>query len=122
MSAETSPPTGVEIRGRAVPGSSEVLTPDALAFVADLSRRFRETRERLLADRRQRQQGFDGGKRPDFLPHTSAIRSGDWTVALAPRDLEDRRVEITGPVDAKMMINALNSGAQVFMADFEDAL
>jgi malate synthase len=122
MSAEPSPPSGVEIRGRIVAGAGEVLTADALAFVADLTRRFRETRETLLADRRQRQQGFDGGKRPDFLPHTSAIRSAAWTVAPTPRDLEDRRVEITGPVDAKMMINALNSGAQVFMADFEDAL
>jgi malate synthase len=122
MSAEVVPPTGVEIRGHPVPRSSEVLTPQALAFVADLNRRFRDSRDRFLADRRQRQQGFDEGVRPDFLRHTSEIRSGEWTVAAAPRDLDDRRVEITGPVDAKMMINALNSGAQVFMADFEDAL
>src|SRR5262249_41643156 len=119
MSGDT--PVGVEIRGREVPGSRQVLTRDALAFVAELTRRFRETRERLLADRHQRQRGFDQGKRPDFLPHTSAIRSSEWTVGPAPADLEDRRVEITGPVDAKMMINALNSGAQIFMADFEDA-
>ena len=105
-----------------MPGSADLLTPEALAFVAELTRRFRDTRETLLTDRHRRQQEFDEGKRPDFLPHTSAIRSADWFVAPAPRDLEDRRVEITGPVDAKMMINALNSGAQVFMADFEDAL
>ena len=122
MKTETNPPTGVEIRGRPVPGSQEVLTPEALGFVAELTRRFRDTRARLLADRRQRQRGFDEGTRPDFLSDTSAIRSAEWTVGPAPPDLDDRRVEITGPVDAKMMINALNSGAQVFMADFEDAL
>ncbi len=122
MSAEVVPPTGVEIRGHPVPRSSEVLTPQALAFVADLNRRFRDSRDRLLADRHQRQQGFDEGVRPDFLRHTSEIRSAEWTVGAAPRDFDDRRVEITGPVEAKMMINALNSGAQVFMADFEDAL
>jgi malate synthase len=122
MSAETALPPGVEIRGHSVPGTHEVLTPQALSFVADLTRRFRQTRASLLADRQRRQRGFDAGERPDFLPHTSAIRSAEWTVGPAPRDLDNRRVEITGPVEAKMMINALNSGAQVFMADFEDAL
>jgi malate synthase len=122
MSAEIALPAGVEIRGPTVAGSRDVLTSEALAFVADLTRRFRDIRDTLLADRQVRQREFDAGKRPDFLPHTAAVRTGTWTVPPAPPDLDNRRVEITGPADAKMMINALNSGAQVFMADFEDAL
>jgi len=98
-----------------------VLTPEALAFVADLVRRFRPRRDELLARRREMQARFDAGERPRFLPETQDIRTGDWTVAPIPPDLQDRRVEITGPVDAKMIINALNSGANVYMADFEDS-
>jgi malate synthase len=105
------------IEGRAV----EVLTPEALAFVADLHRRFDARRRELLAARVARQARFDAGELPDFLPDTADIRENDWTVAPIPADLRDRRVEITGPVDRKMIINALNCGAKVFMADFEDA-
>jgi len=113
--------SGIEVRGPAVARAEEVLTPAALAFVARLHREFNPTRERLLAARRERQARLDGGELPDFLPDTRPIREGDWRVAPAPKDLQDRRVEITGPVDRKMIINALNSGAKVYMADFEDA-
>jgi malate synthase len=105
------------VEGRA----AEVLTQEALAFVADLHRRFDARRRELLAAREARQARFDAGELPDFLPETAAVRAGDWKVAPIPADLQDRRVEITGPVDRKMIINALNSGAKVFMADFEDA-
>src|SRR5207245_4029609 len=98
------------------------LTPDALAFLSGLEEEFGPTRRALLARRVERQAQFDAGLLPDFLPETAAIRGGDWQVAAAPADLQDRRVEITGPVERKMMINALKSGARVFMADFEDAL
>ena len=101
--------------------AAEVLTPEALAFLAGLHRRFNARRLALLSAREERQMLFDAGESPDFLPETTAIRSGDWTVAPIPADLQDRRVEITGPVDRKMIINALSSGAKVFMADFEDA-
>jgi malate synthase len=97
------------------------LTPEALAFVAGLHRRFDGRRQELLAARAERQKAYDGGAQPDFLPETASIRAGDWQVAPIPADLMDRRVEITGPTDRKMVINALNSGAQAFMADFEDA-
>jgi malate synthase len=98
-----------------------VLTPRAVAFVEDLTRRFRPRIEGLLADRRAAQARYDAGARPDFLRETADVRARDWTVAPILPDLTDRRVEITGPVDRKMIINALNSGASVFMADFEDA-
>jgi malate synthase len=101
--------------------SSDILTPEALAFVAGLHRRFDGRRQELLAARVERQKAFDAGELPDFLPETAHIRAGDWSVAPIPADLMDRRVEITGPTDRKMVINALNSGAQAFMADFEDA-
>ncbi|HEV2817242.1 MAG TPA: malate synthase A [Allosphingosinicella sp.] len=101
--------------------AQDVLTPEALAFVAGLHRRFDGRRQALLAARVERQRAFDAGALPDFLPETAAIRAGDWSVAPIPADLIDRRVEITGPTDRKMVINALNSGAQAFMADFEDA-
>lgn len=114
-------PAGVTITGAVQPRFDEVLTRDALAFVADLHRRFNETRKRLLSLRAERQKRFDAGETPDFLAETRHIREGDWTVASIPADLQDRRVEITGPVDRKMIVNALNSGAKVFMADFEDA-
>jgi malate synthase len=105
------------IEGRA----AEVLTPQALAFLAELHRRFNARRLELLSLRQTRQARFDAGEKPDFLPETAGVRAGDWKVAPIPADLQDRRVEITGPVDRKMIINALNSGAKVFMADFEDA-
>nr|WP_245302165.1 malate synthase A [Symbiobacterium terraclitae] len=99
----------------------EVLTPEALAFLVELHRRFSARRDELLELRRERQERLDRGELPDFLPETRAIREAEWTVAPYPPDLADRRVEITGPVDRKMIINALNSGARVFMADFEDS-
>lgn len=103
------------------PEHEELLTTDALAFVAALNRRFRPRRNELLALRRKRQGRFDSGGLPDFLPETEHIRVAEWKVAPIVHDLADRRVEITGPVDRKMIINALNSGAKVFMADFEDS-
>jgi malate synthase len=106
----------------AAPGAGRVLTPAALAFVARLQERFGLTRAELLERRAARQIELDAGTLPDFLPDTAEVRRGAWRVAEPPADLQDRRVEITGPVERKMMINALNSGARVFMADFEDAL
>jgi malate synthase len=116
-----APVSGVEIRAAARPGADEILSPPALAFLADLHRRFDARRRELLARRAERQTRFDAGELPDFLIETRAIREGGWKVAPIPADLTDRRVEITGPVDRKMIVNALNSGAKVFMADFEDA-
>jgi malate synthase len=112
---------GIEITGRVTPEYAQILTPEAVAFAADLQRRFGGRRSELLARRAERQRDFDAGKLPDFLPETRSVREGDWTCAPVPADIRDRRVEITGPVDRKMIINALNSGASVFMADFEDA-
>jgi malate synthase len=119
-----NPPTyapGIEITGDITPEYAEILTPAAVEFVAKLAREFEGTRQELLKTRVERQAQLDAGELPDFLPQTAAIREGDWTIAPLPADLHDRRVEITGPVDRKMIINALNSGARVFMADFEDA-
>ncbi|HEY7735488.1 MAG TPA: malate synthase A [Candidatus Limnocylindrales bacterium] len=120
MSVRSLPP-GVQIAGSAVVGSDEVLAPDAIAFVADLQRRFGPVRADLLAARVARQGALDAGAAPDF-PAALPGQDADWVVAPAPADLDDRRVEITGPAEPKMMINALNSGARVFMADLEDAL
>ncbi|HEX4883440.1 MAG TPA: malate synthase A [Casimicrobiaceae bacterium] len=120
MNAPTFGP-GITVTGRITPEYAEILTPDALAFVAKLQRAFGDRRAKLLARRAQRQAELDAGRLPDFLPETRGIRDGDWTCAPIPADIQDRRVEITGPVDRKMIINALNSGAKVFMADFEDA-
>src|SRR5215469_2981571 len=111
----------VKIIGPRVPGYEKVLTPEALEFVVGLQHRFNPERQRLLAKREVRQERLDAGERPTFLPETKEIRKRDWTVAELPKDLLDRRVEITGPVDRKMIINALNSGASVYMADFEDS-
>src|SRR5687767_14565537 len=105
--------------GQPLPETARVLTPEALAFVADLHRRFNPTRQELLAKRSERQRQLAAGA--GFLTETKNIREGDWSVGPAPADLDDRRAEITGPCDRKMMINALNSGAKVFMADLEDA-
>jgi malate synthase len=105
-----------------IAGSEIVLSNEALAFVESLHRAFDARRVELLARRAERQKRFDAGELPGFLAETAAVREGDWTIAPAPADLRKRWVEITGPVERKMMINALNSGASVFMADFEDSL
>ena len=112
----------LEIQGPDVPGQERILTPDAITFLERLIRRFGPGREQLLARRRETQRRLRTGVLPDFLEDTVGVRSAEWSVAPSPPDLTDRRVEITGPVERKMMINALNSGARVFMADFEDAL
>jgi len=117
-----APPPGVEIRGAAPPEFATVLTPDAVSFIAKLSRRYTPRIRQLLAARDERQRTLDAGKLPDFLPETRHIRESEWRVGGVPADLFDRRVEITGPTDRKMVINALNSGAKVFMADGEDSL
>ncbi len=125
MDAQKSPASpvraGLEVHAEIAPAFAEILTPQALQFVARLARRFEATRQNLLAARAARQILFDRGELPDFLPETKAIREGDWTVAGVPTDFQDRRVEITGPTDRKMVINALNCGANTFLADFEDA-
>ena len=113
---------GVQVLGEGNGLKARVLTPQALEFVAGLHRRFNPTRMELLRARDTRQEWLDADGEPTFLPETAHVREGDWTVAPTPPDLQDRRVEITGPTDAKMVINALNSGASCFMADFEDAL
>jgi malate synthase len=112
---------GPEVRHSNHPRAGEVLSEQALEFLGALHRRFDDGRKALLAARSERQSRLDAGEVPDFLADTAAIRAADWQVAPAPADLSDRRVEITGPTNAKMVINALNSGARVFMADFEDA-
>src|SRR5215467_7339913 len=111
----------IQITGPVTPEFAEILTPEAMHFVATLIRAFADRREELLQRRVQRQAEIDSGKLPDFLPETEHIRNSEWTIAPVPADLQDRRVEITGPVERKMIINALNSGAKVFMADFEDS-
>ncbi|MDQ2981839.1 MAG: malate synthase A, partial [Actinomycetota bacterium] len=118
MSRVETLPEGVELLG---PGDDEVLSPAALAFAVKLHRELNPARLDLLERRSQRQAELDAGALPDFPADTSDVRDSEWRVAEAPPDLTDRRVEITGPVDRKMIINALNSGARVFMADFEDA-
>ena len=112
---------GIEVLGRVSKEMEEILTPDALRFVAKIVRRFVATRDELLWKRVARQAELNAGEMPDFLPETEQVRTSSWKIAPAPKDLEDRRVEITGPVERKMVINALNSGARVFMADFEDS-
>jgi malate synthase len=113
---------GVDVRGPRLARIDEVLTGPALQFVASLHREFEPTRQSLLSARRERQKGLDAGELPDFLPETRQVRDGDWTVApISNPDLQKRWVELTGPTDRKMLINALNSGADVYMADFEDA-
>ena len=119
--ADSGRAEGVEVLGGMAPGFDEILTPEALGFVAGLHRSFDRRRLDLLRARTDRQAAFDAGARPDFLAETASVRDGDWSISPVPPDLRDRRVEITGPVDRKMIINALNSGASVFMADFEDA-
>ena len=112
---------GVSIRAPRGPRFDEILTKEALAFVAELHKKFEKKRAELMDARMKRQSRFDKGELPDFLNETRKIRESDWKIGKLPKDLLDRRVEITGPVDRKMVVNALNSGAEVFMADFEDA-
>lgn len=112
---------GVEVFGPVPETFKQILTPQALAFIAGLARQFEDQRRELLARRKAVQAEIDAGKLPDFLSETRHIRDGDWKIAPVPHDLQDRRVEITGPVDRKMVINALNSGATTYMADFEDS-
>jgi malate synthase len=112
---------GIEVHGRVTPEYAQILTPEAMAFVAKLHRAFEPRRKELLARRAARQKEFDAGQLPDFLPETKSIRESEWKITDQPKDMLDRRVEITGPTDRKMVINALNCGASTFMADFEDA-
>src|SRR5471032_1232101 len=114
-------PEGMEITGEIKPGYEQVLTPAALALVARLTRAFEPRRQQLLAARSERARRLDAGERPDFLAETAHIRAGDWKIAPIPPALECRRVEITGPVERKMVINAFNSGADSYMTDFEDS-
>jgi malate synthase len=114
-------PEGLELLGPVSDTQAEILTPDALAFYASLHRAFNPRRLELLEKRKERQAALDRGEMPDFFAETAEIRNGDWKVDPVPADFQDRRVEITGPVDRKMVINALNSGAKTYMADFEDS-
>lgn len=119
--AQIQTPTGIEIKGKNPVQYGEILTPEAMDFLMALHERFNQRRKKLLSDRTEKQANFDAGIMPDFLKETEEIRNSDWQIAPIPDDIQDRRVEITGPVERKMIINALNSGAKVFMADFEDS-
>src|SRR5207248_7294449 len=121
MAAQPNIADGVKVLAPVSAEYAEILNPEALGFLAKLHRAFESRRQQLLARRVQVQAELDRGRLPDFLSETKELRAGDWQVGPTPPDLLDRRVEITGPVDRKMVINALNSGARVFMADFEDA-
>lgn len=121
MSTAIPVATGVDIRAPVSKTGNEVLSPAALDFIVELQRRFNQRRLELLAARQARQAELDAGQQPDFLAETKSVRESEWRVAKIPQDLLDRRVEITGPVDRKMIINALNSSARCFMADFEDS-
>jgi len=112
---------GIDFKGFKIDDYQEILTNDAIAFLLELHGKFNQRRLDLLADREIEQTYFDAGNFPSFLEETKNVRESDWVCAELPEDLLDRRVEITGPVDRKMVINALNSGAKVFMADFEDS-
>lgn len=114
-------PQGMEITAEIKPGYEAILTREALELVAALHRTFEPRRQQLLQARTERTNRLDAGERPDFLAATKSVRDGDWTIAPLPEDLKCRRVEITGPVERKMIINALNSGADSYMTDFEDS-
>ena len=114
-------PQGVQITAPMKPEYERILTTDALGLVARLHRAFEARRQELLAARVERTKRLDAGERPDFLPQTKSVREGNWTIAPIPADLQCRRVEITGPVERKMIINALNPGADSYMTDFEDS-
>src|SRR5438034_1714695 len=120
-SSTISSPPCIQLRGELAPAFPEIVSPEALAFVAKLQRAFGNRREECLKRRQDRQAALDRGEALDFLPETKSTGESDWRCAPIPADLRDRRVEITGPTDRKMVINALNSGAKIFMADFEDA-
>jgi malate synthase len=115
-------PAGINISSTLTPEQSGILTPEALVFIAELARKFGPVRLSLLEGRVKRQAELDAGKLPDFLAGTAAVRNGDWTIAAVPAELSDRRVEITGPAERKMLINGLNAGASVYMADLEDSI
>ena len=115
-------PEDLEVLGQQIPGMEKILTKGCLELIADLERNFGEKRRKLLIAREEKQKEYDKGVLPDFPSETQSIRDGDWKVASIPEDLQDRKVEITGPVDRKMIINALNSGAKTFMTDFEDSM
>ncbi|MTI31784.1 malate synthase A [Xanthovirga aplysinae] len=121
MNSQTTSTKGVTIKGPLVPAYEKILTDDAIRFLVDLHRKFEALRKNLLLEREKVQQEIEKGNFPDYPQETAVVRTSDWIVAPIPADLQNRRVEITGPVDRKMIINALNSGAKVFMADFEDA-
>jgi len=123
MTALAQPVTvgGLQVLGQITPEYQDILTFEALNFVEELERRFGERRKELLTIRKRRQEAFDKGTLPDFWLNTKEIRESDWVVAPIPDDLKDRRVEMTGPVERKMVINGLNSGAKMYMADFEDS-
>ncbi len=122
MSTRTGLPENVEVDGSVDSQYETILTSDALEFVAEITRRFRDRRNELLNERKQEQKRFDAGEKPDFRSDTKDVREADWTVDSVPEDLEDRRVEITGPSSQKnMVVNAFNSGAEVYMTDFEDS-
>src|SRR3989454_12653372 len=118
---QTRSGAGLEVHAPLGPGFAEILTAEARRFLTTLARACERRRQELLARRVERQRRLDAGERPDFLPETRSVREAAWTVAPIPADLADRRVEITGPVDRKMIIKALNSCAQVYIADFEDS-
>src|ERR1041385_3340375 len=120
-SSLSSWPARVRVIGEIQAGFDEILTPEALAFVAELERTFGARRVECLERRKERQTMFDRGETLDFLPETKHVREANWKCAPIPADIQDRRVEITGPTNRKMVINALNSGAKIFMGDFEDA-
>ena len=122
MTADVQTIGGLEVRGRVTAEYREILTEKAMTFVAELAERFQPQLAALMEKRAAFQARMDAGELPNFLPETQSIREGDWTIAGIPNDLLDRRVEITGPVDRKMVINALNANVRVFMADFEDSL
>src|SRR5207249_10881884 len=122
MNSSTIPtPAGVQLRGELAPTYPEIVSPEALAFVAKLQRAFGNRREECLQRRQDRQAALDRGEALDFLPEAKSIGESDWRCAPIPADLRDRRVEITGPTGRKMVIHALNSGAKHFIAEFEDA-
>lgn len=121
MATPLTLPKGIEVLAPVDPAHERILTREALEFFATLQREFNPRRHELLEARKQRQAAIDAGQMPDFPPETKRVRESDWRVAPVPADMQDRRVEITGPVDRKMVINALNSGAKAYMADFEDA-
>ena len=114
--------TGININASVTPEQSAILTPQALDFIAGLARKFEPVRQSLLQRRVQRQIELDAGKLPDFLAETAAVRNSEWTIAPLPAELLDRRVELTGPAERKMLINGLNAGAKVYLADLEDSM